>query len=208
MILKKTIFPNYEYKQLYDNPYIFQFDNFMTDDECRYIINMSKNNMKQSVVSGSKGGILSTARTSTVHWIPNNFNRKIKHINKKICDLLDFPVDHTESLQCIHYEPTQEYQAHYDSYDLDTPIGIRCCRKGGQRLATALIYLSDVDDGGETYFPKLNLRIEPKKGRLILFYNVHLGTNNKHPNSLHAGTPVIRGDKWACNKWFRERKYD
>ena len=34
---------------------------------------------------------------------------------------------------------------------------------GGQRLWTALCYLNDVEEGGETRFTKLNIAVKPKK---------------------------------------------
>jgi hypothetical protein len=81
----------------------------------------------------------------------------------------------TENFQCIHYDVDQEYKAHLDayvcaqllrltltlllglicaravwrSYDLNTPRGQRTTAKGGQRLITVLIYLSDVEEVSE-----------------------------------------------------------
>ena len=75
---------------------------------------------------------------------------------------------------------------------------------GGQRMITALIYLNDVKDGGATYFPELNISINPKKGNVLIFHNTISETTNINPRSLHAGMPVSSGEKWAANLWFRE----
>ena len=71
-------------------------------------------------------------------------------------------------------------------------------------MITALIYLNDVEDGGATYFPKLNISINPKKGNVLVFHNTISETTNINPRSLHAGMPVTSGEKWAANLWFRE----
>ena len=58
----------------------------------------------------------------------------------------------------------------------------------------------------------LNKRIffsEPKKGDVVVFHNTLTETPAPthpkiHPKSLHAGMPVIKGEKWMVNLWFRE----
>ncbi|WP_052481154.1 prolyl hydroxylase family protein [Gilvimarinus agarilyticus] len=110
-----------------------------------------------------------------------------------------------ESLQMIHYGPAQEYAAHFDAWDPATERGERCMAKGGQRLVTCLLYLNDVGAGGATGFPELGLEVPAKRGRMLVFYNCYPGTNVRQPKSLHGGLPVLRGEKLACNFWFRER---
>ena len=79
--------------------------------------------------------------------------------------------------------------------------------KGGQRLITSLIYLEGVDEGGGTTFPRLNLDVQAVRGNMLLFHNCEPFSNIRHPASLHGGQPVLSGEKWACNLWFRERPY-
>ena len=76
---------------------------------------------------------------------------------------------------------------------------------GGQRITTALAYLNDVDAGGATDFPEIGISIKPNKGDVVIFNNCIEGTTEIHPKSLHAGSPVISGEKWAVNLWFREK---
>ena len=40
-----------------------------------------------------------------------------------------------------------------------------------------------------------------KKGSAVLFYNM-LKDGNGDDLALHAGEPVERGTKWACNLWI------
>ena len=51
---------------------------------------------------------------------------------------------------------------------------------GGQRMKTALVYLNDVESGGGTKFTKLNMEVNAEKGKLLVFENVHSGTNKRH----------------------------
>jgi len=52
-------------------------------------------------------------------------------------------------MQILHYEHGQKYEPHFDYFmdKINQEIG-------GHRVATVLMYLSDVDKGGETVFPR------------------------------------------------------
>lgn len=55
------------------------------------------------------------------------------------------PVDHGESMQVLRYNDGEKYDAHFD-YFFDNSS----TTNGGNRYATVLAYLSDVEEGGET----------------------------------------------------------
>ncbi len=85
-----------------------------------------------------------------------------------------------------------------------------------------LVYLSDVEAGGETTFlfegkegmkrlPGVDyksceggLGVTPRAGDALLFWNVHPdGTLDKH--ALHGGCAVRAGVKWTATKWIRDK---
>lgn len=115
------------------------------------------------------------------------------------------PIRNAEQYQVVYYKAGAEYKPHYDSFDYDAEEGKKNWEPGGQRMLTALAYLNDVDEGGGTGFPNLGVEIEAKKGDVLVFHNTPPDSNKIHPKSLHAGLPVIAGEKWAINLWFRER---
>ncbi|RDX67484.1 putative prolyl 4-hydroxylase 10, partial [Mucuna pruriens] len=123
--------------------------------------------------------------------------------------------EHGEELQVLHYEVGQKYVPHHD-YFMDK-INIV---NGGQRIATVLMYLSDVEEGGETVFPeakgnfssvpwwnelsecgKEGLSIKPKMGDALLFWSMKPDAT-LDPLSLHGSCPVVKGNKWSCTKWL------
>nr|CAN70717.1 hypothetical protein VITISV_029140 [Vitis vinifera] len=90
-------------------------------------------------------------------------------------------------------------------------------KRGGQRVATMLIYLSDNVEGGETYFPMAGsgfcrcggksvrgLSVAPVKGNAVLFWSMGLD-GQSDPNSIHGGCEVLAGEKWSATKWMRQR---
>jgi prolyl 4-hydroxylase len=106
-------------------------------------------------------------------------------------------LDRQEDPQVLRYGLGEEYQAHYDDLEEDSP-----------RVATVLVYLSDVEAGGETVFPmgvplsgEGLLRVVPKKGDALLFWSMD-GRMREDRYSLHAGAPVERGVKWTMTVWI------
>ncbi|XP_066971754.1 prolyl 4-hydroxylase subunit alpha-1-like [Macrobrachium rosenbergii] len=75
--------------------------------------------------------------------------------------------------------------------------------ESGDRLATWIFYLSDVEAGGRTAFPKAGVSVTPVKGSAAFWFNL-LRNGKLNPRSEHGGCPVLLGHKWVANKWIRE----
>lgn len=207
-IVKKNL-ENFNKKKtiLCNDPLIYTLDDYLTNEECDNFINLSKNKLQRAKVSDGKkdGGVVSKHRTGSNCWISHNFDEKTENFGKRIAKEVDHPLKNAEKFQIIYYGETQEYRRHYDSWDHDySEKSLKCVKYGGFRLLTALCYLNDVEEGGGTDFPRLNLTVEAKKGRIVVFENTLKNTNKKHPLSEHAGMPVLKGEKYAINLWFRE----
>lgn len=190
---------------LSESPFVGYQDGVLTADECKYIIELASGRMSRAQVSLDKESVIISGRSGSNCWISYASDEKVKQIGERIVQIVGIPLENAERMQVIHYGPEQEYRSHYDAYNLANERGKRCCRYGGQRLVTALVYLNDVEQGGGTRFDKLNTAIEAKRGRMALFNNVDEDYNRPHPNSLHAGDAVIKGEKWAFNIWFHAR---
>ncbi|KAJ0086892.1 hypothetical protein Patl1_09481 [Pistacia atlantica] len=221
-------------------PRAFIYHNFLSKAECDYLINLAKPHMAKSTVVDSKTGRSkdSRVRTSSGMFLRRGQDKVIRNIEKRIADFSFIPVvglsiheialfkltlhstEHGEGLQVLHYEVGQKYDAHYD-YFLDEFN----TKNGGQRIATLLMYLSDVEEGGETVFPaakanfssvpwwnelsecgKQGLSIKPKMGDALLFWSMRPDAT-LDPSSLHGGCPVITGNKWSSTKWMHLNEY-
>ncbi|KAL2940319.1 putative prolyl 4-hydroxylase 3 [Bienertia sinuspersici] len=162
----------------------------------------------------------SRVRTSSGTFLPRGRDKIIRTIEQRIADFTFLPADHGEGLQVLHYEAGQKYEPHFDYF-----LEEYSTANGGQRIATVLMYLSDVEEGGETVFPsakgnvsdipywnelsecgKGGLSVKPKRGDALLFWSMKPDAS-LDPLSLHAGCPVIRGDKWSATKWIRVNTY-
>jgi prolyl 4-hydroxylase len=190
-----------------DEPVVVVFEDFLEAREIEQLLAAAQSKLKQALVSASRSGVESPGRTGSNCWIPHGYNAVIEELSLRVSDVVGIPLEHAESLQVVHYNESQQYAPHYDAWDAATERGQRCMAKGGQRLLTCLMYLNDPEQGGGTSFPNLDMEVRARKGRMLLFHNCHQGSNVRHPDSLHGGMPVIQGEKWACNFWFRELAY-
>lgn len=193
--------------QVNDEPLVCVFEDFISDAEVEALLAAASPKLKQALVSAEKSGVLSEGRTGKSCWVPHGHNEVIAQLSLRIAEVVGIGLENAESMQVIHYDTEEQYAPHYDAWDKATERGRRCMARGGQRVLTCLLYLNDVQGGGGTSFPNLDMEIQAKRGRMLLFHNCVTGSTQRHPDSLHGGMPVLEGEKWACNFWFRELEF-
>ncbi|MDE5054442.1 2OG-Fe(II) oxygenase [Niallia taxi] len=183
----------------FDEPLIIVLDNVLSNQECNQLIEFSKDNLKRSKISSSGEGEVNDIRTSSSMFFQGNENDILEKLEKRISAIMCIPIEHAEGIQILKYTPGQEYKAHFDFFNSASKAA------KNNRISTLVIYLNDVEEGGETYFPKLNLSISPKKGSAVYFEYFY---NNEDLNelTLHGGAPVIKGEKWVATQWMRKQK--
>lgn len=197
---------------LSSEPLVYTISKFIDHDTCDHFIKKAKPSLGTALVSrdikGSTGGSASQGRTNTNCWLAHNSDSTTMKAAINIAIEVGLPIKNAESFQVVHYDTEQKYNAHFDGFIKDDSDKYkRLLKKGGQRMITALVYLNDVEEGGHTSFPKLNINVTPEKGKLLVFHNCYEGTTKRHPHSLHAGNPPTKGEKYAFNLWFREQDY-
>ena len=127
-------------------------------------------------------------------------------LSRGLLDGTRVPLAQGEPLQVMRYGVGAEYKPHYDYFDLGRPGQAANLRNGGQRIASLVIYLNDVEAGGETTFPRCGLAVGPRKGSAVFFAYTD-AQSRTDPMSFHAGAPVTRGEKWIATRWMRERAF-
>jgi prolyl 4-hydroxylase len=183
-------------------PRVFLYKKFLSHDECDKIISIGKAKLERSKVVEDANNGVSDERTSSGAWIPRSDS---KFIDERIAAVTHYPIDHGEDLYLLNYQKTQQYKSHFDWFGSDTKENSEALQDG-ERVATMIIYLSQVEKGGETWFSKIDLKVKPAKGDALLFYDV-LPDNSVDHLSEHAGRPVIKGEKWIATRWIRDRQF-
>lgn len=190
-----------ETRTLMDEPLIQITENFLTRDECRSLIVASHENLKDSTVINGITGIqeYSSFRTSDNYDLPSD-HELTKIVYGRISDKLGIDQSRFEQIEVIKYSVGESFNSHWDFFSSTTEKTHFV--KGGQRVGTVILYLNDVESGGETFFPSLRIVEQPVTGKMMYFkYNYDINTNIK---TLHKGMPIECGEKWIATVWIRE----
>jgi prolyl 4-hydroxylase len=194
-------------------PWIVVFENAVTDEEAdRFIELGNKVGYTQSVTStagktekdGTPTALGDTRRTSTTAWCLFGCaeDPTVRRVMNRIATITEIAETNFEPIQILRYAKDQFYRTHNDY------AGEQKAHPPGARILTFYVYLSDVDDGGGTHFPELNLTVEPKKGRAVLWPSVRNNDpNNKECRTDHEALAVARGVKYGFNTWIHQRDY-
>lgn len=189
------------------DPNVAVFENLLDDDECREMIETARGTLRRSSVVDVDGkSMVHDARTSDGTSMHTREHPIIARIERRIAEATGLPARNGEPIQVLRYEPGDNYRFHHDYFDVTRPGMAPVLARGGQRVATVLMYLNDVEQGGATVFPKLRLSVAPRRGTAI-YFAFHDELHGADERLLHGATPVVRGEKWVATKWIRQRAY-
>lgn len=192
-------------------PWVMTFDNFFTAEEAQALIKGGEmagfdRSTNQGAVNaqGEMEMVTSTTRTSSNAWCTGACQQLegVQTMTARIEKVTGLHRKNYEPFQVLEYQDTQFYKSHHDSEGRDT-------KPSGNRILTFFMYLSDVEEGGETKFNKLDLQVKPKVGRALVWPSVR----NEEPDfwddrMYHEAMPVIKGKKYAANHWVHLNDYE
>jgi len=188
----------------YLDPFIATYHDLLTDTEIVKIKELAFPRLKRATVQNPQTGQLETAfyRVSKSAWLRDEEDPLIRRASQKARIVANLTLDTAEELQVVNYGIGGHYEPHYDFARKREVESFENWR--GNRIATALFYMSDVEAGGATVFTQLGVKLWPTKGSLALWYNLERSGEGAY-RTRHAGCPVLTGSKWVSNKWFHER---
>ena len=181
----------------FEEPLVVVLGSVLDDEECEALIQLSKDLLQRSKIGSTKE--VSDIRTSSGAFLTDVNNHILARVEKRVSAIMGIPIEHGEGLHILNYKPGQEYKEHLD-YFAPTSKAAK-----NNRISTLVLYLNDVEEGGTTFFPKLNLTVCPQKGMAVYFEYFY---NDPILNelTLHAGAPVVKGEKWIATQWMRRQK--
>lgn len=186
-------------------PEIILFGNVLSNDECDALVELAKPKIERSKVVGYEDGVpfVDDVRTSFGASFMRGETELLNTIDLRLAKLAHWPVENGEGIQVLNYQIGAEYKPHFDYFSPEVPGSTAYVDNGGQRVATFVIYLCDVEEGGETIFPDIGVSIFPKKGCAV-YFSYFNSKKQLDRMTLHGGSPVISGEKWIATKWMRE----
>lgn len=174
------------------------------DEVCEYLIAHAALRLGPSLVYNPMSGAMmqDPLRTSSTACLALlDLDLAVIAVNRLMAACAGLAHEQGEFLSVLRYAPGQLYRPHLDCI----PSGPDFDRNG-QRVRTALLYLNDDYEGGETHFLAPDLRFRGARGDIIVFSNVD-AASKPDPLSRHAGLAVTRGEKWLGSRWFRDRAF-
>ncbi len=191
-----------------EQPVIALVADVLDDTECDRLIEIGREHVQRSSVVDPDSGkeITIEERRSEGAFVNASTDALVETIDRRIAELFRQPVENGEDLHVLRYGMGGEYRPHYDYFPEEQAGSKHHMQRGGQRIATVILYLNEVEQGGDTTFPDIGLAIHPRRGSALYFEYVNeLGQSD--PKTLHAGTPVEKGEKWIATKWIRRGRF-
>jgi prolyl 4-hydroxylase len=186
-----------------ENPYfeLYEIEGFLTSEDCDKFLEYIRNsNIFPSTVTNPDVAV-EKVRTSKTCFMNRN-DSLVANFNNQLHDFMKLPMDEVWDLQGQVYDEGEEFKPHTDFFGVGLNYDVKNIANG-QRTWTFMLYLNNVEEGGDTIFTKINFNCKPKKGKALLWNN--LGQNGMgNPWTEHWGSPVIKGQKNIITKWFRE----
>lgn len=181
---------------------LFVVRDFLSPAECAALISLIEGEIGPSTLFNDGGG---SVRTSSTHYFAESEALPLR-LGERIDALLGLDRAQAETLQGQRYLSGEEYRHHCDFFRIERLHWQTERGRGGQRNWTAMAYLNNVERGGATEFPRLDLTLKPETGMLVVWDNM---TRSGEPNRamIHAGLPVEAGNKYVVTQWYRQSEW-
>jgi prolyl 4-hydroxylase len=189
-----------EPKVISADPYIALYPQLFSAAECKYLAVLGTPWLEKAGILDLSGGGRTDEkiRDADASTIPNlTEDMIVQAINRCIAAATGTKPEWGEPLNLLRYRPGQQYKPHHDGTGSDN-VSVR--------TLTALIWLNDQFEGGETDFPKIKVRVRGGVGDMLVFRNVR-DNGAFDERMIHAGLPVTQGVKWMASRWIRSEPY-
>jgi prolyl 4-hydroxylase len=182
---------------------IFVVRSFLSQQECDQVIALvDKDRQPSGLLAETADPEFRTSESCNLR-LSDKINQ---HVERKINALMGIQPEHGETIQGQRYAVGQQFKEHHDFFYTSEPYWPEQERQGGQRTWTAMVFLNDVEGGGETNFTNIAAKVTPRRGNLLCWNNMD-GIGNPNTYSMHQGCPVTAGTKYIITKWYRERPW-
>nr|WP_199040742.1 2OG-Fe(II) oxygenase [Dyella sp. ASV24] len=190
------------------SPRLCLLGHVLTQQECEELIAIARPRLSQSMVlladvDGEMDGVQSYSRTSKQANLAYGEHPLVDRIHQRIAKLTRWPANQMERLQVVRYGIGADFVPHHDFFCPKAHQELIATQ--GQRLASVILYLNTPDYGGITSFLDVELEIYPRTGCALYFSYPDTSVDSQ---TLHAGVPVVSGEKWIATFFLRDRVVD
>lgn len=191
---------------LSSDPWVIVFDRFLSEEEM-VDIDSTLFEKSEALFKGSvadRASSMSQARHSETAFCIGacDTSTASQLVQRRAGAIARTPVANIDFVQALRYRTGMFYKRHHDNRESFKYLPC------GTRTFTFFVYLSDVEEGGGTDFPRLNLTVQPQRGRAVLFQDtLDSDPTTSDDRTDHEALPVVRGLKRGLNVWLYQYSY-
>ena len=187
--------------------FIGVFDNAVTKEYCDSLIEFLNHmqNMGKTVTRQEHDGVDSLKKNNSMYFYMAETDPLILDTNLHIMAPFADVIEKCYHLYVEEYGTIEDLGKHGLNPDIKLQKTIPGegyhvwhCEQGNipssRRLLLCMLYLNDVDEGGETEFLYQHKRIKPVKGRIVICPTAFTHT--------HRGNPPLTTPKYMINGWM------
>lgn len=179
---------------------LYVYQGFLSPGECKGLIDLID---AAAVPSTLYAGTAQAGFRTSYSCHLNCWDPLVSQVEARMSDVLGIDNGYAETMQGQRYSVGQEFKAHHDFFHPGQEYWQRERLAGGQRTWTAMIFLDEPEEGGNTEFPELGVGVRPQAGKMLIWNNATPDGTLNH-KTLHTGTPVTAGVKHIITKWYRQ----
>ncbi|KAL7003420.1 procollagen-proline 4-dioxygenase [Sarracenia purpurea var. burkii] len=176
----------------------------------------AKGKKKNSRENGGHSEKVDTSKLPRSSEIFSSTDDDIKErVEDRISAWTFLPKENSKPFQVQHFG-LEDAKAKFDYF------GNKSALETNELMATVVLYLSNVSQGGQILFPEsefenyrlkkrirpdcrnISYELRPTKGNAILFFNSHLNASLDR-SSVHKRCPILEGEMWCATKFFHMR---
>lgn len=192
-------------ERVFPKPEILFFRDAISDKEIEKVKILAHPLLQRATVHNPVTGKLEFAdyRTSKSAWLDESHDVLVEVMNRRIDAYTGLNMETAEKLQVANYGMGGHYETHFDFARRTKAKEREMLKENGNRIATVLFYMSDVERGGATVFTNIGQAVKPSKGDAVFWFNLHHDGTGDY-DTRHAACPVLLGEKWVSNRWIHE----
>lgn len=155
---------------------------FVLSADAKLIAKYAKSNDSLFVEFGNNEKEFTFHANFTNNDIKNLLQQYQKQVYRFVVDNYHGPFEPYDESK-IHLARFNEGYGMHEHFDSTKPNDI-----------ATLIYINDDYEGGEIYFPELDIVIKPQEGDLVCFPDT--------PDFVHGVKPISKGIRYTAPRWF------
>jgi prolyl 4-hydroxylase len=132
-------------------------------------------------------------------WFSDGALGALDRIEQRLESIFRLEASYLEEWQATRY-------ARHGKFDYHLDAGYWNDHHAGDRIFTFVLNLDNATKGGGTHFRALDVYVEARAGRLLVWQNLFASGDADH-RMIHSSAPLLKGKKTTLITWLRQKRF-